>query len=434
MSNTPLTRREFIRTTGKQALGVGSGLLILSRDAGAVPPSDKIVVGHVGVGGMGNGHVRAFARERDVEVAAICDVDETRRNATLQRLRQIQPNTKAKTYADFRHILDRQDIDAVVCATPDHWHALVAVLAFQAGKDVYGEKPVSHTFVESRAMVDMARRYSRVFQLGTQIHGLENYHRVVEIVRSGVLGKIHTVRAWKTGGSPGLGFPANQAPPKTLDWDRWLGPAPWSPYTPRRCHGTFRYFWDYSGGVFADFWCHIVDLVFWALSPGSPTTIAARGEPPTDGIADTPAWIDADFRFPDLDLLWTSRRPKLPGTVGRSIGAQFVGTNGSLIAEYGSREIFIGDRNMRDVPEVPRTLPRSRGHRRNFLDGVKSRRPPDSHIDYAHVMTTPMHLACISFRLRRPLRWDAGREQFVGDEAADRMLHQPYRAPWRLPM
>ncbi|MFQ6098602.1 MAG: Gfo/Idh/MocA family protein, partial [Armatimonadota bacterium] len=290
------TRRQFLKAAAG-TLTAAVGAAVATPKARAVPANEKIVVGHVGVGGMGNAHVNWFSSFPDVEVAAICDVDETHRLATLKRLRSRRPDTKANAYADFREVLDRKDIDAITCATPDHWHALITILAFQAGKDVYSEKPLSHNVAEGRAMLRAGRRYGRVFQLGTQIHAGENYHRVVELVRSGALGDIHTVRIWKTGGSPGLGFVPDGEPPPTLDWNMWLGPAPWHPYNPKRCHHTFRYFWDYSGGVYADFWCHIADIVFWSLGPMTPTTIEARGEEPMDGIANTSRWIDVDYEF-----------------------------------------------------------------------------------------------------------------------------------------
>ena len=439
-----LSRRQFLRSASTVAAG-----LCMARFAGrarAAAASEKIVAAHIGVGGMGNGHVNWFASFPDVEIAAICDVDERHRMRTLDRLRSLRPETKAEAYGDFRQVLDRKDIDVVTCATPDHWHALITILAFQAGKDVYSEKPLSYSLAEGRAMLKAGRRYGRIFQLGTQIHAGDNYHRVVELVRSGVLGKIHTVRIWMAGGSPGLGFPADEPPPTALDWDMWLGPAPWHAYNRARCHFNFRYFWDYSGGVFADFWCHIADVVFWALGPMRPTTVEACGEEPHDGIATASRWIDVDYEFvlppgkalapvadEGLKVYWTSRTPDVPGAEGKGIGAQFVGTEGSLVCDYGSRVILLGEKRTDDIPEVPTTLPRSPGHQRNFLDSVKSRAPTECPLEYVHPMAIPMHLGNISLRLRRKLTWDGAREQFVGDEVADRMLFRPYRPPWRLP-
>jgi predicted dehydrogenase len=428
---TGLTRRTFLSTSAKAALGTGAGLLVLPERAKGA--NDRVVVGHIGVGGMGNGHVGWFAGMPDVDTAAICDVDQNRCRDTLKRLQGMRPETKAEAYADFRRVLERTDIDAISCATPDHWHALVTILAFQSGKDVYSEKPLSHNFREGQAMLANGRRYGRVFQLGTQIHAGDNYHRVVELVRSGALGKIHTVRIWKNGGTGDMGYPAESQPPADLDYDLWLGPAPWHPYVPQRCHFNFRYFWDYSGGDYADFWCHIADIFFWSMNPGQPRTIEARGESP-NGIADTPAWIDVDYEFPDVKVLWTTNTPDVPGAAGKGIGCHFDGEEGSLACDYGSRVVFLDGKQMDDIRDVPVTLPRSPGHQRNFVDCVKSRELTESNLAYVREMTIPMHLGCISFRLRRKLTWDAAKEQVVGDEAANALLSRPYRAPWYLPV
>jgi predicted dehydrogenase len=432
--NQPLlSRRKFLLNSGRALLGVSTGAMFMPRWTHAVSPNEKIVVAHVGVGGMGNGHVSWFAGCPNVETAAICDVDETRRLSTIEKLKKQRPDTKAVPIADFRQILDRKDIDAISCATPDHWHALVSIMAMQAGKDVYSEKPLSHSFAEGRAMVNASERYGRVFQLGTQIHAGENYHRVVELVRAGVIGKIHTARIWKTGGSAMLAHTPPQEPPSTLDWNMWLGPAPWHPYVPQRCHFTFRYFQDYSYGTYADFWCHIADLAFWALEPKGLRKISARGEIMKEGMSDTPKWIDVDFEFDNLKLYWTTTPPDVPGAKERGIGAYFEGTKGSLVADYGSRVIFIDGKELTDIPEVQQTIRRSPSHPQNFLSCVKSRALTESHAAYAFNMATPMYLGAISLRLGRALSWDPIREQFIGDDHANRLLFRPYRAPWFLP-
>lgn len=272
----PLGRREFL----KSAAAGAAGLTILSRQSGQAAPSDRITVAHIGVGSMGRNHLNWFSDFRDVEVAALCDVDQLRLAEGLTTLRQKRPGSRTQGYGDFRRVLERRDIDVITCATPDHWHAPIARMAFQAGKDVYGEKPLSFCPAEGKAMLADLERYERVFQLGTQIHAGENYHRVVELLRSGRLGEIHTVRLWKTGGPPKLGFPADCPPPPHLDWEMWLGPAPFVDYNPAKAHGTFRYFLDFSGGVWYDFWCHIADIAFWALEPKGLRRIEARGETP----------------------------------------------------------------------------------------------------------------------------------------------------------
>jgi predicted dehydrogenase len=428
-TKTKVTRRKFLQTTGIGVMGIPLACYSFSD----VAPSDKIRVAHVGVGNMGSSHLRWFAAFPDVETVALCDVDRQHLEKAGNLLQSIKSEAKPDLYSDFRHIIDRKDIDVVTCATPDHWHALVAIMAFESGKDVYGEKPLSYSAKEGQVMLGALKKYNRIFQLGTQIHAGENYHRVAEIIQSGVLGKIHTVRLWKTGGTSGLGFPNNETPPEHLDWDMWLGPAPYSEYTPVRCHGTFRSFFDYSGGVFADFWCHIADIMFMSVSPENLISIDARGDVPNDGIADTPKWIDVDFKFKDIDVFWTTAPPDISGAEKMHIGAHFEGEKGTLTCDYENRTIKIGNETFTDLPEIPKTLVRSPGHQRNFLDSVKSRIHPESNLEYARKMTLPMHLALISFRLKRKLNWNSVKEEFISDPAANFLLSRKYRSPWELP-
>ena len=427
---TQITRRRFI--TGS-AMGL-IGLPLLSSTFRNVAPSDRVRVAVIGLGNQGRSHMNWFNALPEVEIAALCDVDKIRLEAAANQLRAVNPEARPDLYSDFRKILERKDIDAVTCATPDHWHALIAITAFQAGKDVYGEKPLTYSLAEGRAMLNHLQKNNRIFQLGTQIHAGDNFHRVAEIIQSGKLGKIHTVRLWKTGGSPGLGFPPNETPPETLDWEMWLGPAPYAEYTPVRCHGTYRHFFDYSGGVFADFWCHIADIMFMSIHPKGLYSIESRGERPYDGISDTPRWIDVDFKFRDLDVYWTTIPPEVPDSDKMHIGAHFEGTEGSLTCDYNNRLIKIGNEIVNDIPEIPVTIPRSPGHQQNFIDSVKSRQQPESNLVYVREMTIPMHLAVISFRLKRKLEWDSVNETVKGDYAANYLLSRTYRKPWTLPL
>lgn len=427
---TQNSRRKFIAKTSATL----AGLPLITHNWLQSPPSDRIRVAHVGVNGMGKSHLRWFAAMKDVETVALCDVD-SRHLGEAEKIRaSMQPRIKAEGYEDYRRIIDRKDIDVVTCATPDHWHALIAIHAFESGKDVYGEKPLSYSIKEGQAMLASQKKFNTIFQLGTQIHAGDNYHRVAEIIQSGALGKIHTVRLWKTGGTTGLGFPQNEEPPAYLNWEKWLGPAPYSDYTPVRCHKSYRSFFDYSGGVFADFWCHIADILFMSLQPKGLYSISSRGEAPNDGIADTPRWIEVDYKFKDLDVFWTTRPPKVPGAEEMSIGAHFEGEKGSLTCDYDTRKIRIGNDVLDDIKEVSQSIPRSPGHQRNFLDAVKSRKEPESNLTYARLMTLPMHLGLISFRLKRGIKWDSETEQILNDTAANEMLFRPYRKPYKLPL
>jgi len=445
-----MNRRDFIKKLGGGIAGAGLGATLLPRDLyangllgqdepgpeqKAVPPGERIVMALIGTGGMGGAHLNWFSGFDDVDLVALCDVDSQRLGNARAALEKQRPGAKIDTCSDFRRILDRKDIDAVSIATPDHWHALIAIHAMLAGKDVYSEKPLSYTAAEGRVMLAAQQKNERVFQLGTQIHAGENYHRVVELVRSGVLGRIHTVRVWKTGGTPNIEAAPDGPAPGHLDWNMWLGPRPERAYNPKRCHFNFRYFWDYSGGHFADFWCHIADIAFWALDLGAPKTVATRGVLNTKGMGETHEWIETDMEFEKVKLLWTTKIPDVPGAAGRGIGACFEGDKGHLVTDYGSRKIFINNEEVvgDDLFEVPRTLPRSPGHQRNFVDCVKSRALTESNLPYAHGMTLPMHMALAASRVEGTLRWDAKAERFAGNTKANEYLDKPRRKPWALP-
>ena len=211
----------------------------------------------------------------------------------------------------------------------------------------------------------------------------------------------------------------------------WLGPAPYADYFPERCHFSYRYFIDYSGGVFADFWCHIADLAWWAVRPTNLKSVVAKGEV-VEGIGGAPKWIDADFEFENVKMFWTTQPPNVPGAAERSIGAYFEGDKGTLICDYSTRVITINGETMTDITSVPQSIVRSPGHQQNFLDAVKSRKQPESNLSYAREMTMPMHLALISWRLGRKLEWKSKKEKFKSDNEANQYLSREYRAKWKL--
>lgn len=428
MKATSNQRRDFIK---KSSLGT-LGLTILPTLYGKVAASDRLRVAHIGVNGMGNNHMQWFAALPQVEIAALCDVDSRHLSASLKRMEtELQPGRKVDGYEDFRRILDRNDIDAITCATPDHWHAQIAALAFQAGKDVYGEKPLSYDVKEGQMMLREQQKHRRIFQLGTQIHATDNYHRVAELIQSGAIGKVHTIRLWKDSVPPLLKSSGVQNPPSQLNYDLWLGPAPYTDYIPERCHLNYRYFLDYSGGIFADFWCHIADIAWWAAQPKGLRSIDARGDV-AEGFADTPGNIEIDYHFENLKLHWTTSPPQVPGAGKRNIGAYFEGDKGTLVCDYETRELTINGEEMTDIAEVPNTIPRSPGHQQDFVNAVKNRSKPESDLAYARDMTLPMHLGLISWRLGRKLEWDAEKEKLKGDPEANNLLSRKSRKKWRL--
>jgi len=426
------SRRDFLKSVGAGlALGLTASNL---RALGGVGPNERIQMGFIGLGGQGTGRLNEFMQHDDVDVAALCDVDENHLNQALADVEKLR-GKKPKGFHDFRGLLDQREIDAVMIATPDHWHALPTIRAFQAGKDVFVEKPLSYSIGEGRAMVKAARANQRVSQVGMHIHNhTPNYRRAVEIVKSGMLGKISRVTCWMTSNTKGYGNPPDSIPPPELDYDFWLGPAPKRPYNPNRSHRNFRYFWDYSGGIFIDFWCHITDVVFWAMDLKAPESVAAAGGRffLTDNT-ETPDTLDLIYQFPNLDLTWSLNPTPLPGFEGLgNIGCVFQGTEANLAVNYMQHELYVKGKKVTEFQRPAPTIPDSLGHIREFLNAIKSRQQTTCNVEYGHQLTKSGLLGNIAFRTGRRIRWDDERERVVRDPAANRMVTRRYRKPWKL--
>ncbi|MBI5085764.1 MAG: Gfo/Idh/MocA family oxidoreductase [Acidobacteria bacterium] len=397
-------------------------------------PSDRIRVGFIGLGGMGTGRLNGFMKHPDVVAAAVCDLDSTHLSRATALVEKTQGH-KPAAYHDFRKLLDDKDIDAVMVATPDHWHALPLIHACQAGKDVFVEKPLSYSIGEGRAMVNAARRNKRVTQMGNHIHNdLPNYRRVVEIVKSGMLGKINRVYCSLASGSKGIGNPPDSAPPAELDYDFWLGPAPKRPYNPSRSHLNFRYFWDYSGGVFIDFWCHFTDVAYWALDLTAPRSVAAAGGRWTAGDnAETPDTIEVLYDFPELVLSWTVHPNGRPGYDHMGSSVIFEGTQATLVTNYSKHEIWIKGKQELNFTRPPQSIPDSPGHIREFLDSIKSRQLTTCDVAYAHRLNKGGLLGNIAFRTGERIYWDDAKERIIGNPRADKQyVTRRYRKPWKL--
>jgi predicted dehydrogenase len=449
--SSPLSRRRFIAQSivGPAAFSAawGSeplGAAVLPRP---VPPSEKIRVAFIGVGGMGKGTLTGFLGQPDVELPAVCDVYEPHVNQAREMVEKARGHAP-DVCKDFRRVLDRKDIDAVVVSTPDHWHALPSIHACMAGKDVYCEKPLSYSIAEGRAMVKAAREHQRVTQMGTQVHAGENYHRIVEIVRSGALGKIHLARVWIAMArerDANLGHPQDSDPPPGLDWDLWLGPAPKRPFNRNRFIFNFRWFWDYAGGVLSDMGCHIMDLVHWSLELDAPISAVSSGSRlATDDNCETPDTQDVICEYPGpdgkpaLNVVWSHMAANARGFDGKGLGIAFFGTNGTLLADYGSYKIYPEGKRMDGWKEPEPSLPRSPGHHREFLDAIKSRQRCSCDWEYGHRLTSAVLLGNVALKAGKKLRWDARRELCVDaagktDDEANRWLSREYRAPWKLP-
>ena len=427
-----ISRRTFLETG---AAGLGWTILGRSAAAQGAAPSDRIVLGMIGVGSMGSGRLRQFLQHPDVRIGGICDVDRrhaARAAAFVEKIAGYRP----PTVGDFRRLLENREIDAVAIVTPDHWHAIPTVRAFEAGKDVFVEKPLSYSVSEGRAMADASARYTRVSQMGNHIHNdLPNYRRVVELVQSGRLGRITHVHAWRTARTQAHTTDNPSTLPPELDYDFWLGPAPRRAYDPFRAHLTFRHFWDYSGGTFIDFWCHIVDVAMWALDLGAPKAVSAAGgrlflKDPTE----TPDTLEAVCEYPNLMFMF-SFRPQPPAGLAHmgDIGCLFEGTEASLVTNYEAHEVWVKGKRAEDFPKPPQSIPDSPGHLREFLDAIKSRDLETTcNVRYGHRLTKVGHLANIAFRTGQRLQWDDARERFTGDGAdeGNRYLRRKFRKPY----
>lgn len=425
LDRSPVSRREFLKGAG----GLGIALLggLTARRAGAQPPpSERFGAALIGCGGMGRGHLGAMLGHPRLAVIAVCDVDANHLQEAVNQTRG-----QAKAYRDYREVLARDDIDIVCIATPDHWHATITVQACQAGKDVYVEKPMTHNIAEGRAMVEAARRYNRVVQLGTQQRAQGHFREAVELVRSGRIGEVKRARCWIGPGGGGSWGP-DGPPPAELDWDFWLGPAPYVPYNPNRVHFVWRYFWDYGGGLMTDWGVHLIDIVHWALGEEIPKTIEARGTYPTGGYQDVPEEMVVEYEYPSYHLTWNQEHGQRWDPEGHGYGIMFYGSEGELFVDRSGYKTYPEERPIAPLGPGDFHLPRVRSHWDDFLNCVMTRDRPASDVEVGHHSTAACHLGNIAFRTGRLLRWDGQAERFIGDPDADRLLSRPPRAPYEL--
>lgn len=411
----------------------GLSLAAASKSRAAAPASDRIQVGFIGLGGQGTGRLNQFMRHNDVDAVAVCDVDQTHLERAAALVEKTQ-GRKPEAFNDFRKLLETKNLDAVMVATPDHWHALPVIQACEAGKDVFIEKPLSYSIGEGRAMVRAAQKHERITQMGNHIHNDQpNYRRVVEAIRSGVLGKINRVDCSLKVGFKGVGKPADSAPPPGLDYDFWLGPAPKRPFNPSRCHFNYRYFWDYSGGYLIDFWCHYTDVVYWALDLKAPKSVsAAGGRWAVDDSAETPDTLEVLCEYPNLILTWTLHPNGRPGFDHMGSSVIFEGSDATLVTNYSKYEVYVKGKKEEDFKPPAPTIPDSPGHIREFLNSIKSRQRTTCDIDYGNRLTKGGLLGNIAYRTGERLYWDDERERFTGRTQANRYVTRRYRKPWKL--
>jgi predicted dehydrogenase len=444
-----LNRRHFIGTTGAIAGAATFGI----RASGA-QASETVRLALIGAGSRGNQLLDGFLPRPEVQFVAVADVDDAHAGQTAERIGKTKNTTAPDVVRDYRSLLERKDIDAVVIATPDHWHAIPTIHACQAGKDVYCEKPLAHNVKEGRAMVDAARKHERVVAIGTQQRSSENFQKAVEVVRSGALGKIFWVQTWNFENiSPvGLGTQPDTAAPANVDYDKWLGPAPERPFNLNRFHLLFRWYFDYAGGMMSDWGVHLNDIALWALGHKGPKTVSTAGGVLTsEDDRDTPDTMQVVYTFPDDCMLtYSMRKGNGLQFLGRGYGILFCGTNGSLVLDRSGHEILPdkidqpygirlvkGPRENRKIDLQPSTFKASgdgtNEHIANFLDCLKTRERPTTDVEINHFSTNTCHLGNIAYLTKRTLTWDAETETFPGDDEANALLGRTYRKGYELP-
>ncbi len=414
--------------------------------------NDRVQVGFIGFGLIGRQHVADFKNQTDVDLAAMSDVYQPRLEQGVAACGQ-----RAKPYKDFRRLLDDKDIQAVVVSTPDHWHALMTMMACAAGKDVYVEKPMTLFVREGRWMVDVARKHRRVVQVGVQQRSGKHYQRARELLRAGHIGKVHSVRMGSFRNIvPGFGAPPDSEKPADLDYDLWLGPAPLRRYNRNRALYHFRWSWDYSGGQMTNLGAHSIDIVHWALAVKGPTAVSSSGGRfVLQDNGETPDTQDALFEYPGFTAIYACREASAgrPGTGG----LDFYGSKGSMSLGRGGFQVFPdmqvppenqvpgfqghpvgGPQRVEAKPQPWTEALKEPGasdeqldrHVRNFLDCIKTRQRTIADVEEGHEVSVACHLANISLRTGRKLRWDPGREEILGDRDASTYLVRPYRKPW----
>jgi predicted dehydrogenase len=424
-----ITRRQFVQGAATAALPLIVPASALGRERQA-PAGNRIGLGFIGVGTQGRGLLDGFLGQKDVQVLAVCDVDTNRReNARKTVEARYAAQVKSGRYRgcgaynDFRELLGRKDIDAVVIATPDHWHAIAVLEACRASKDIYCEKPLSLTIAEARRMMEAVRRHRRVFQTGSQQRSDNEFRLACELVRSGRIGKVRTVNVNVGGPSRPCDLPEQKAEPG-LDWDRWLGPAPRRPYnsvlSPRGVHKHFpawRDYREYSGGQMTDWGAHHFDIAQWGLGmdESGPVEVIPPDDPKaTRGVR---------FRYANgVEVVH-----------GPGGGVQFIGTNGEITVNRGQLSSKPAEIIKTPLGEKDVRLPRSPGHLRDWLNCVRSRRRPICDVEIGARSVTVCHLGNLAYWNHRRLRWDPKGWRFVGGDGNNDWLDREHRAPYQLP-
>lgn len=439
------TRRGFLRHTAGMA-GAMSTTAMAQDNQRVIDANDRIRIALIGCGGMGRGNLTQFLHLKGLECVALADVDDTNAAKALKLIEQQGAKAPDLVTRDFRRILDRKDVDAIVVATPDHWHALPTVMGCQAGKDVYVQKPLATSIGEAKAMVDAAHKYNRIVQVGTQQRSLTQFQECVDYVKSGKLGTIRQVRCYAYLANQGeVPVVENSDPPASADYEMWLGPAPERPFNKNRFHFNFRFFWDYSGGTMTDWGAHMIDIGLWGMGSPVPVSAVAVGGKyvwPKDA-KETPDTQQVLYEFPGFSMMWEHAMgiSHGPGTNGpNEHGVMFYGQNGTAFVDRWGWQVFPESSGFPGAHAeyrsagVPRRDIRNDGgtHEAHFVDCLRHRKRPRADVEDGYATMVACHLGNLALRFGRKMRWDSEQRRIVDDPEASRLVTYEYRKPWKL--
>lgn len=429
-----MDRRHFLKMAAAGTLAgpmLATGCATKKKPGRRPAPSERIVMGAIGLGWQGGDNLGKFLSFNDVQVVAICDVDANHLAQVKQTVDRTYENSDCATYAHFEELLARTDLDAVSIALPDHWHAIPAIAAAKAGLDIYGEKPISHIFSEGRAMVNAVEKNHRIWQTGSWQRSVADFHKAAELVRNGRIGKVKCCEVGLFAGYDDYAGTKDQTaycpPPPELDYDRWLGPAPEHPYCPARIHKNWRWVMAYGGGRIMDWVGHHLDIAHWGLGLDRTGPISVEGTgvlPDPNGVWDAPTEYDCLATY--ADGLQIRINSKFPG------GAKWYGEQGWIYVDRGKLQAEPASILNETIGDNEIHLYKCRNHYRNFIDCVKSRKETITPAEVAHRSASVGHLCNIAIYTGRKIRWNPEKEQILNDSAASDMLSPNYRAPWKL--
>lgn len=434
-----ITRRSFIQTSAKAAVGAGIATALpweaLAKIKQGISANDKINVGVIGVNGMGWSDTSSFMKIPEINIAALCDVDD---NVLNYRKYELAKNgMQTKTYGDYRKMLENKDLDVILIGTPDHWHCLQMVEACEAGKDVYVEKPIGNSIEECNAMVAAQKKYNKAVQVGQWQRSMPHFVDALNFIKTGKLGKIRTVKAWAyQGWMKNIEVKPDGPAPAGVNYDMWLGPATKRPFNPNRFHFNFRWYWDYAGGLMTDWGVHLIDYALLGMDAAFPKSAVALGGKYAypDGAHETPDTLATVYEFDGYNMIWEQAQSISNGNYGKDHGISYIGNNGTLVLWRGGWEVIPDEKRMEAIPYQPNKGSGLDLHTVNFVEAVKSRKLDKLTCPIqagAHVATV-CQMGNISYRSGSKVSWDVAKGKF-NEEKANAYLAAKYNNGYKMP-